>query len=417
MKEVIAKKIIEYLGGTIIATLVYVVIMIASCFIPYEAIHGNIFDSSVIMEEQGLYPSSTFKNFSWDNWSDALLYNIMASQRNTNVLKSAVANYRVSSHEGAFDEITCMKTACESSVQFESELEDYSRYWLGNILILKCLSIFLDLDRIRFFISIVYIALQAWLIIKMRDEMKVENIVAYLVATCIVPTYYLVMCLSFSTDIIVMQLFMIAVLYLYKSSFWKKNRLFIYYLVGSFTFFINFLSVPLYTLAFPLVLEVQLQSEKKIKKIVSSVVAWVSGYSITVIGKQLLSKLVLGYESGMDHIGTWSGAKDSMSIDQRFSNVMDRFEEVFNYTNIMIILIVIVILVIVNIIRKNRIKMIEVEELVIYFILTVLPFAWLFVFAKHASHGFDNMYFAITIYSFMALLGRLFTIDKKDGNK
>ena len=407
----ITQKIVKYIVGTLIAILAYIVIMILSCKIPYGAITDNLIDTSQIIEDEGLYASSKFGNGVFDNWSDALLINIMASQKNHHVIQAAIANYRISSFEGKYDEITCMKKACETNVHVKDELEDYSRYWLGFIFVLKCLTIFLDLRRIRFLLLIAYITLQTCLVLKMRDKLSVQKIVAYLVATSIVPTFFHVMCLSFSTDILIMQIFMLLVFYFSETQFWQDNRLFIYYMVGSITFFANFLSAPLYTLAFPLILEMHLCHGKKMKKVICSSAMLLFGYSTSLLAKQFLSKVLLGYETGMDHIRLWSGAQDSMNVVERWSNVINRFSEIFTYTNIVILLLVIVIMFVINIVKNKKLKSIRWEDFFVFTFLGILPFAWLFVFAKHAGHGFDSMYFAITIYAFMSLLSELFIDD------
>lgn len=408
-----------------------------SSLIPNKTVKNNLQDSYRILSAEGLY-TSQFGNSTamWDNWTDSLILNIIANQSNTNILKSAIANNKTvnsSDNSTIFD----LGLAVDLEQDDTEQVEDYSRYWVGIAAPLKLLLTVFDLQQIRYLIFIVFALMQGLLFIRINKKLNTAYTIAYMLSTTIVCSYYNVCSLAFSTDLLVMQIFMFIIIHRQTTAFWDKNRCFYYFMIGSFTFFINFLSAPLLTLGFPLILEMLLTNkENKIRQTVKAAAAWFGGYVITILIKQILAKLVLGRQSGLWQILHWSGLKmgeadnntsiitrlfngssgleNQLRLSDRFAKVHLRSLDIINSTTGFILLIIIIAVVIMLLHKKIIFIRPDKQMVAIFIMIGLLPFLWLFIFAVHAGHGFDSINLSVFIFACLSL-GASFIKIKNQG--
>ncbi|MDR2889787.1 MAG: hypothetical protein LBV33_08130 [Lachnospiraceae bacterium] len=232
-----------------------------------------------------------------------------------------------------------------------------------------------------------------------------------------------------------MQIFMLYILAKHNTGFWQKNRTLHYFVIGSFTFFINFLSAPLLTLGLPVILDMLLDNghKNKLWTATKAIFAWIGGYGITILAKQIMAKLVLGQQSGLWQILHWSGlgmaeGSDDTSIisrilsgssgldnqvtfTDRLLKVVVRSADVINPTTGFILVTIIIAVIILILLKKIKLILPDRQIIPVFFMIGALPFLWLFIFAVHAGHGFDSMSLSVFIFSLLSFGASFIKID------
>jgi hypothetical protein len=170
----------------------------------------------------------------------------------------------------------------------------YGRYWHGYITVLRPLLLVMGIKHIRYgyiFVILLLLFTSAHLIAK---KINYAASLAYLTSLGMCHVYLLPLSIDYASVFIIMMTSVIMVCRLYTK--WDECRLFYFFAAaGSLTNFVDFLTAPLVTLMYPLVvcfyfrqMDCRLSCAKKIFFIIKNSFGWFLGYGVTWMIKWLL---------------------------------------------------------------------------------------------------------------------------------
>ena len=186
------------------------------------------------------------------------------------------------------------------------------RYWHGFIVVLKPLLIFFQYKQIRFLLAVILFLLTACSTYLLKKRTNVYVALAYLLSLICVHIYIVPFSLNFSSVFIIMILALIA-LCLWPLDKYKWLPTF-FLIVGSLTNFFDFLTAPLVTLGFPLVVYYCLQisrgnGREEVKVgifgLFKFTFCWCVGYALTWATRWVLHWIFVGK-------GIWEDVGDTM---------------------------------------------------------------------------------------------------------
>ncbi len=404
--EIIRGSVLRIIEAYAILLLVFLLVIRSSYYISGEKIINNYTKSVHTIQAEGIYPKVYGNCFGfYDNYSDALLLNIIINQskeRDSGKLSLAVANYYTTYEE---DPIEVLE---EALVAAPTENDSkYTRYWLGVVPIIKFFLLFFGLADIRHIIQLVYIFLNIIVTYMQVSRLGWKYTVPYMLVMGVFGVSYNVNCLSFCTDIIVMQIVLILILWR-KSFLYRKNRFIFYFVTGAFTFFLNFLSVPIYTLGIPLLYELMFDKNNgkvvaiRFKSMVSACTAWFSGYVIFVLTKMILSYFMFGDYSGITHLKQWSGVGGG-TIGDKVYMVMMNFFRFFEPVPVFV-MICIICLYMFSVKKYHINKEFKLVDYADFIGIMFVPPIWLFIWSSHAGHAFDVFYWGVSLIGLLFLM-------------
>ena len=293
----------------------FLLLMTLSSLFPSSLIEKNVIESSETMLEEGnMYVLPFGPEFTIHNFADTVMINIAYSIDNEDPFFSFMSS-RKNFKKGLTTE-TKTDTELESIsiisgdviVMHEKynptqELYDfvrdnvhisveYARYWHGYLVFLRPLLIFFNLNQLRIFIMILLIVLLTWLIVLICKKLDWKVAFCFLFTLLFYDYIQLAFCLEYSPVFFVMMIACIVLMYNYKKI---KNLYLFFFIVACICNFIDFLTVPLITLCFPLILYILLiQKEEKydlkasLLLILKATIVWFIGYGLTWLSKWLL---------------------------------------------------------------------------------------------------------------------------------
>lgn len=241
--------------------------------IPTSWIQNNVEKSVEVMENEGDYPMYFFYRHSGiiDVHTDKLMYESLIQNRDY-----------------------------YNPVQASVSINQYPRYWHGYQVILRPLSIFFQVQEVRYLGMFVFHLLffwSAWLVAKKTRPLNAMLYVAAITSGYIV---FLPVCLQFLTTFLVLFGALIVLLSGYDKD--RPMRLMLYFfVVGMIENFFDFLTYPIITLGIPLILllwlrvrDEQADFKNNFWFMFKSSVSWFMGYALTWISKWLIAAAVLG---------------------------------------------------------------------------------------------------------------------------
>lgn len=195
----------------------------------------------------------------------------------------------------------------------------YSRYWHGYLVLLKPLLLLTNVSTIRLINSTVLLCLLGIAIILLAQSTKNENKIMPIVSfTFSIPFLFFstsFMSLSLSICLYIMLIACIGVMLLQDRLSEKKLYPVFFLTIGAFTAYNDFLTYPLVTLVFPLVITIFLINEttygNRIKNIIVFSFEWGLGYFSMWGAKWVLADLLVDTNTIHDALSTLSARTSS----------------------------------------------------------------------------------------------------------
>ncbi len=313
------KRIIKYPLIFLGLLLIFIFLLFISSLFPSNIIEKNIKKSSKILTEEGnLYQFFDWSHVVNNNYTDALMINEAYSIDNKNPLYSCMAvrkNYNKNITKNSLtdqngDSISLNNIEDYDTVGELAEFLDgnidtsvtYARYWHGYLPILRTLLIFFNISEIRILLLIIFIFLFIWLIKLIKNKIGIINAGIFAVSL-ILYGYFLV---SYSLESApVFLVMMISSIILLKRIDKIKNLYLFIFIIACITNYVDYLTVPLITLAIPLILYItykqkensDLQYKYFIEIIIKSSLIWLLGYALTWFSKWLIYDIL--YNEGI----------------------------------------------------------------------------------------------------------------------
>lgn len=300
------KKSFKYIAIFALLILSFFVLMLLVSLIPSSVIKDNIISSA-----DELYKASAIKRiflYYQDYWTDKLMLNTAYSIDCKNPIFSLLAlriNFNPDSNEatlfnysGELSSIINHYTSLNDTINGDvSEAVAYTRYWQGYLVLLRIELIFFDYIELMIFHTFIISTLvfyTSYLVYKKFDkEITIAYFVSFLLSGITIGT-----CLQYYYVYLVLLL---GILYLLKKDF-KVDKIMYFLIIGSITNFIDFLTAPLITLLYPIILielnetksESEINANERIKNIVILIIVWGGSYILTWMLKWILWALSYG---------------------------------------------------------------------------------------------------------------------------
>lgn len=186
----------------------------------------------------------------------------------------------------------------------------YTRYWHGYAVLLRPLSVFLNIVNLRY-LNMFWMGVLFCLLFWMSAR-KLGLSTAFAAMIGLLASFILIapFCFQFSTVYSLTMLFCLLVLGQYSHARFRADLPVWFMAFGSLTHFFDFLTFPVLTLAYPLVITLALRQRdplsarrsfgSEFRFLLLASVSWCVGYGFTLLGKGLVGSLVLGINEFAD---------------------------------------------------------------------------------------------------------------------
>lgn len=312
------RKILEYVFIFLGMVILFNLLLFFTSLFPSKMIEKNVKESSdILMQQQE--KDSIIKDMGGfnENITDALMineaysidhnnpiYSYMSGRKNfkrgltTTILKDEIGNLITFNVEKG--NVITNKTINYNTV---GELYDflngkvttsvcYARYWHGYLSVLRVLLLVFNISEIRFALYVVFTLLLFRLIYLLKKKLGKLITIMFVFSLITQKIFLLPISLESSPVFLVMMISCIILL----KYFNRINILIYLFIIACITNFVDYLTVPLITLAMPLYLFLLLKEKEEEKFaikdivifIIKSSIVWLAGYSLTWISKWVL---------------------------------------------------------------------------------------------------------------------------------
>ena len=446
----IFKKTIKYVKVWCILCIIFNLSLYITSLFPSEIIEENVKTSSnILLKEGNAYQITEFSPIKNNNYTDAIIINEAYSIDNSNPIYSYMSmrkNYKKGETKKELTDTLGELTSINVNENGEmianvtdaynpvGELHDfldgkidismtYGRYWHGYMPIYRILLIFFNIIGIRILLLILFIAMFIYLMYLLRKQLGTIIAIIFGYALFMQGYFFVSYSLESSPIFIVM---MVSCIILLKRIDRIQNLYMYFFVIGCITNFVDFLTVPLITLAMPLCIYIlNKQKDEKdcktfIKIILKSTVIWFVGYIFTWVSKWIIYDIL--YQEGLIQ----SAITQVFYRTERYNpnSGLELLEElrIFLLNNIQYILILAIIMVIVRFmtIRNIKIKLQNrseyIKESLPFLMISMMPLVWYTVLANHTllHPKFVYRHMLIFLCGILICINNLFVIHKKE---
>lgn len=295
------------------------------------------------------------------------------------------------------------------STQYE---EDYSRYWHGYVVVLRCLLLFFDYYEIRIINSFCQGILFIMTAVLVWKQKGIKYALALTTSYFLLMPMALGMCLQYSWVFYVT--FWALLIYLRKRDYWEQGSRYIYFflVVGAVTIYLDLLTYPLLTWGLLITWWILLQSNEEtvvgnLKKVVFSGIAWIAGYGGMWIGKWLVGSIVLRenlFAKAISEALLWTVNEGDSAI-----TLQDRFEAIYlnwstyGYKLYFIVLVVWLLYWMIHGVLYKSNRSLKAPALLL---IACSSMVWYVFLAGHAQmhHIFTHRIFGVSIAAFLGII-------------
>lgn len=379
--KVLAMIVAGVLLGAILITLAY-------CIPVNQTNAQKSIDS---LEGEGWYPSATQLKSSLDTYFHSYLPGVL---------------------DGATDGLMLEKATrqIEGNPLWEAmNMEGYTYYWHGYVVILRVLLLFMDYEQFRFLNCILQLMMM-FFVAHFIWEKKGQRY-----ALALLTSYFLMMPMAMFLSLQFSWIFYIAMalslLICYRHTWFTEKRIpYIFVIAGMLTSFLDLLTYPLYTWAFPLLLLILLSEDGQkalnyVKTVVVSGLGWILGYAGMWFGKWALAGWIVHrnvIQEAWDEVMFRSGSDEALNLIARLEALYDNWKhyEYPLYTALLAIWLTWFIYKSLN----GKTQIVRQEKNGAYLLITLSSFVWYFVLANHTL---GHHFFTYRIWG-VAITGILF---------
>lgn len=300
------------------------------------------------------------------------------------------------------------------------DVQNYSYYWHGYIVILRALSLFLNYSDVRF-LNFILQFLMVFLFAQLLHRRKGMAHTAVFLSS-----YMLLMPVALFFSMQFSWIFYIALgasfVVLKWSDFWEKKSRYLYLFVGIgvVTCYFDLLTYPLISWAYPMLWWILVADEggeaaEYVKKVVCSGLSWIFGYGGMWIMKCLLATWILGrdvFGTAVEEVLLRAGVEEEVTWHLRWETILANLEH-YKYK---LYVIVLVLWLLWFVYKALFYKMHSSTKTGALFLIGVSPLVWYVVLSNHTQvhHFFTYRIFNIGI---TALLGCMVVVVSAEKQK
>ena len=223
--------------------------MVLAALIPQSSIQRNSEKSALYLYEEELFHPlvNGEKLTTIDNYADTILLNIVYNLDEKQPLRSVFsASYY---NEDWLNVNEGYKMAVSENKEPNIS---YSRYWHGNMIFLKPLLMFFDIQGIRIFNAIVLAALICALGVSLIKKKQKVLLGAMVIGLLSIGVFFVPLCIEYTSTFIIMAVICLLVTHMEDRG--DEKLLPIFFISGMLTCFFDFLTTETITFTMPLVM-------------------------------------------------------------------------------------------------------------------------------------------------------------------
>ncbi len=401
----------------------YLLLVIAFC-IPRGRIFKGLADSVPVIErdieEEVIfgYPSSRL-----DIFSDGAILNAVLHTNNEGPLRRAIACYQYVYKD--------LSRAQAFIVYFEPRDPDkevqYIRYWHGILAVLKPLFLFFNYSDLRMLNLMGQLILMCLTVAAFIKKGLHRFVPAVLIAYFFLMPFTLPMSIQYSPVFYIGFTALALLVYFYDRLKGDRRFLYLFFMTGILTTYMDLLTYPMFTLGMPLVgLLIMKGSDRgqshkftdTVKDFVLAGVSWGAGYALMWLSKILIAIPFFGVSALSDaavnaqkRSAAGASAEGITYTDALNSNFFMYKNPVFKTCLIVYTFIMLAFLLYMFVKKGEKLS---AGNIVFYLAAGLIPFAWFLVTTEHAQiHAFMTYKnFAVTVFAYCAMLASILGYGK-----
>lgn len=403
----------------LITAVICMLLSLGGYALPEGQIGEHLESSARTLEREGTYPRMFGRiDGILDNWTDSIMLLSASYNGPETVLEKAFGNYHY--------EIPG-KDPRESLVSLQENPEQgervmYVRYWHGYVPFVKTMLLVTDYSGIRVVNQILQIGLAVLLMGLMIKRKLKAYCIPFLVGWLVMMPPVLNMSLQNSDVFYVMVIAMILLLLIGEKIKTTIGYPGFFLMIGIVINWIDFLTYPILTLIFPLILVMVMdpvtKGKRGIERVISCGAAWALGYGLMWALKWGLSTVILQQNILADAAGAAKFRLSSGNGPQVWSR-WDTIKRNFWFLSSPIYWICTAGVIAISLIlgRKNFIKAIKSRkhEILPFFMVAIMPLVWYCALNNHSyiHASFTHRAIAGMVFALLSLVVRVTTDQTK----
>lgn len=407
----LCKKIVCILLGSIILGSLLLVLVY---MLPSDTMKAHVTSSIDVFIVESVYPQHIqgYKTTQLDNETDAImLLGAIFENKDLGLLQKAMAVPHATI-DGVSSLCITLKNLLWDQIEADG-FSYYDRYWHGYMVYLKPLLLLMDYADIRMLNLILQLSLLGLLIVEIAKKKLHMYIPALVLTVAVLNPTAISMSLQFSSIyyIILISLF---ILFKYKDTFLKDDKLYIYFLLlGISVAYFDFLTYPFAAFGIPAVASIIIYDgtwKENIKKIIGYGIIWGIGYLGMWAGKWIVSSMILNtnvFAEAFSRINVHSGEAyiEGVSINA-FGALWKNIKVLLRWPYLLMGLFFFVYY------SKriiSNVKNIKLVQCLPFIILCIFPCIWIMTLSSHSAWCYWYTYrnLSVTVFSLSVLICQL----------
>ena len=300
----------------------------------------------------------------------------------------------------------------------------YARYWHGYLPILRTLLIFFNITEIRRLLLIIFIILFIYFIWLLKKKFGLT--ISLIFALALVFEGYFFASYSLENAPIFLVMMISGIILLQRIE--KMQNFYLYiFIVACITNFVDYLTVPLITLAIPLYIFILYKQKKEpnldykyyLKITIKTTIIWGLGYAITWLSKWAIYDILYGGELIKSAINQIMYRTQSTNVKTKLT--IDIVLENFLAENLAYIDIIGFIIILISLpkIKKYKLKLNSIDEILTkttipVIIISLMPILWYVLLSNHTVIHWKFVYRHMIIFliGMLICLRNMFNLEK-----
>lgn len=389
--KTVFKRISGMLGMIIAGILLGVLLITMAYCIPVNP--QNAENSIESLDGEGWYPSATQLKSSLDSYFHSYLPGILDGSTDRIMLEKATSNIE------------------NTNPLWEAmNMGGYSYYWHGYVVILRILLLFMDYEQIRLLNCVIQLLLIYFILHYLENKKGKRYSLAIFSAYILLMPMAMVLSLQFSWIFYIMMLGALLVCKQYQK-ITEKRISFLFLGIGMLTSFLDLLTYPLYTWAFPLLLLLLLSEDGQkaasyIRMVIVSGISWIFGYAGMWIGKWILAGWILKrnvMQEAWEEVMFRSGSTEALNIANRLEALYKNWKH-YEYPIYTALLFLWLMWFAYKSLKRDT-NVEGNEKSAAYLLITCSAFVWYFALANHTlgHHFFTYRIWGVAVCSILIL--------------
>lgn len=414
----------------VIAVIGSFILMVLAYCLPTQRIRNNVHKDHDRLEAEGTYYQwkEGYKSNQADGYTDASLYMNAMYEGGESVVQDAMNTPRYLYEDNDDNWTSMLKYAAGDPLGDSAVIIDYGRYWHGSVVFLKVLLQVMSVMQLRILGAATEILLTVLCIFFFCKRGYYKHLLGFVTGLVLLNPVTMITCFCFSVEYILMLAATLFVLRNHEKMEEKNAYAYFFLIVGLVTEFLNELSFPMITFAFPVLVYLILSKKDpmtRFKNLILYGINWVAGYGILwgskwVYGEVLTDNPFLSNAFMTVNVYTLDYVERDATNPGVIARIMRNLKVYMNLPFLVIGVFVIALLVAIILLERKRASGENENKLYFYdafpiLIMILFPFAiWIALGSGYSYMHYWMTHRLLAIAGFAFVSGILVVFDKKN---